>query len=105
MSKSLSFHGPHVTESVRDLANGLTLVVSTQSGVLLGEDPEVVSPRSYATCCDRGTTVKKDSKTLGDIMLLSAVIWEQVAAYGRVSHWMDRPSQPFPGRQVKTAST
>jgi len=67
---SLSFHGPHVAESSRDLANGLSLEVSTQSGVLLGEDPEVVSPRSYATCYDRGTTVKKDGKTLGDVMLL-----------------------------------
>ncbi len=67
---SLSFHGPHVTELVRDLANGLSLVVSTQSGVLMGEDPEAASPRSYATCYDRGTTVKKDGKTLGDVMLL-----------------------------------
>jgi hypothetical protein len=67
---SLSFHGPHVTESVRDLTNGLSLVVSTQSGVLMGEDPEVISPRSYATCYDRGTTVRRGGKNLGDVMLL-----------------------------------
>jgi hypothetical protein len=53
-----------------ELANELSLEVSTQSGVLQGEDPEVESPRSYATCFDRGTTVRRGSKTLGDVMLL-----------------------------------
>ena len=81
---SLSFHGPHVFESTRELANGLSLEVSTQSGVLQGEDPEVESPRSYATCYDRGTTVRRDGKTLGDVMLLEdtdpdgdMVVWKR----------------------------
>ena len=67
---SLSFHGPHAKESSRELANGLNLEVSTQSGVLMGEEPGVISPRNYATCYDRGTTVRRDGKTLGDVMLL-----------------------------------
>lgn len=68
-AKSLSFHGPHVSEMVRDLANGLNLEISTQAGVLLGEGPEE-SPRAYATCYDRGTTVRRGGDTLGDVMLL-----------------------------------
>jgi hypothetical protein len=67
---SLSFHGPHVSELMRDLANGLNLEISTQAGVLMGEDPDVANPRSYATCYDRGTTVRRDGNTLGDVMLL-----------------------------------
>ena len=67
---SLSFHGPHVSELMRDLSNGLNLEISTQAGVLMGENPDVASPRSYATCYDRGTTVRRDGKTLGDVMLL-----------------------------------
>ena len=66
----LSFHGPHVTVSTKELANGITLVFSHQSGVLISDNPEAVSPRNYATVFDRGTTIKEDDKTLGDVMLL-----------------------------------
>ncbi len=68
-AKSLSFHGPHISELVRELSNGLNLEISTQAGVLLGEGPEE-SPRAYATCYDRGTTVRRGTDTLGDVMLL-----------------------------------
>ena len=68
-AKSLSFHGPHISELVRELSNGLNLEISTQAGVLLGEGPEE-SPRAYATCYDRGTTVRRGKDTLGDVMLL-----------------------------------
>jgi hypothetical protein len=67
---SLSFHGPHVTESIRELANGLKLVVNTQVGVLMGEDPSVPSPRSYVTSYDKGTTVWDRGERLADVMLL-----------------------------------
>jgi len=66
----LSFHGPHITRSTKELSNGYTLVVSSQSGVLLSDNPASVSPRNHATCFDRGTTIRKDGKTLGDVMLL-----------------------------------
>jgi len=68
-AKSLSFHGPHISELVRELNTGLNLEISTQAGVLLGEGPED-SPRAYATCYDRGTTVRRGKDTLGDVMLL-----------------------------------
>ena len=67
---SLSFHGPHVTESIRELANGLKLIVNTQVGVLIGEDPSVPSPRSYVTSYDKGTTVWDRGTRLADVMLL-----------------------------------
>jgi hypothetical protein len=67
---SLSFHGPHVTESIRELANGLKLIVNTQVGVLMGEDPSVPSPRSYVTSYDKGTTVWDRGERLADVMLL-----------------------------------
>lgn len=67
---SLSFHGPHVSELVRKLSNGLNLEISTQAGVLMGDDLSIDNPRSYATCYDRGTTVRMGDKTLGDVMLL-----------------------------------
>lgn len=67
--RGLSFHGPHITESTRTLKNGTTLVVSNQSGVLLSEDPAAESPRNFATCFDRGTTIKTESGN-GDVMLL-----------------------------------
>jgi len=67
---SLSFHGPHVTESIKELANGLKLVVNTQVGVLIGEDPAVSSPRSYVTSYDKGTTVWNRGERLADVMLL-----------------------------------
>jgi len=68
--RGLSFHGPHIPELTRELANGITLIVSNQSGVLISENPEAKSPRNYATNFDRGTTIKVGDKTLGDIMLL-----------------------------------
>jgi hypothetical protein len=68
--QGLSFHGPHITTLEKELTNGVGLVYSHQSGVLLSEDPEAVSPRNFATCFDRGTTYKFDGKTLGDVMLL-----------------------------------
>lgn len=68
--RGLSFHGPHITEFARELTNGITLVVSNQSGVLTSENPAAKSPRNYATNFDRGTTIKRGDKTLGDVMLL-----------------------------------
>jgi hypothetical protein len=67
---SLSFHGPHVTEFVRELANGWKLVVNTQLGVLIGEDLTVPSPRSLVTSHDKGTTLWSEGKRLADVMLL-----------------------------------
>ena len=69
--QGLSFHGPHIKESERMLANGVKLVISNQSGVLLSDDPAAKSPRNFATCFDRGTTVgNKERSALGDVMLL-----------------------------------
>jgi hypothetical protein len=67
---SMSFHGPHVTEFVRELANGLKLIVNTQVGVLIGEGPAVPSPRGWVTSYDKGTTVWSGDKRLADVMLL-----------------------------------
>ncbi len=69
-ASSLSFHGPHVTESIRELSNGLKLIINTQIGVLLPEDPAVQSPRGYAASNDNGVTVWKDGERLADVMLL-----------------------------------
>lgn len=66
----LSFHGPHLTERIRELKNGVTLIASNQSGVLISENLEARSPRHYATNFDRGTTIRRDGETLGDVMLL-----------------------------------
>lgn len=67
----LSFHGPHVFLFSRELANGISLEFSTQSGVLMSLlSPETISPRNNATCFDRGNTVKLNGQTLGDVMLL-----------------------------------
>ncbi len=68
--RGLSFHGPHIKELTKTLANGVTLVVSNQSGVLLSDDREAKSPRNLATCYDRGTTYTLAGKNLGDVMLL-----------------------------------
>ncbi|NKB71178.1 MAG: hypothetical protein GKR89_29250 [Candidatus Latescibacteria bacterium] len=69
--RCISFHGPHVIDSTKALASGYILEVNSQSGVLYSETPEAVSPRNYATCFDRGSTIKDaDGKTLGDVMLL-----------------------------------
>jgi hypothetical protein len=81
-ASSLSFHGPHVTESIRELSNGLKLIVNTQIGVLLPEDPAVPSPRGYAASSDNGVTVWKDGERLADVMLL-----EDVDAEGDMS-WL-----------------
>ena len=67
----LSFHGPHIFLGEKELENGISLEFSTQSGVLMSMlGAETVSPRNWATCFDRGSTVKLDGKTQGDIMLL-----------------------------------
>jgi len=65
-----SIHGPHTVETTRELANGFTLEVNTQSGVLLSENREASSPRNFATSFDRGTTVMKSGKRVSDVMLL-----------------------------------
>jgi len=64
-----SFHGPHVYERRTELENGVKLAVSNQSGTLRTDDPSKVSPRNYATCFDRGTTIILPNST-GDVMLL-----------------------------------
>jgi hypothetical protein len=69
-ASSLSFHGPHVTEATRELSNGLKLIVNTQIGVLMPEDPSVQSPRGYVASYDKGVTVWKDEERLADVMLL-----------------------------------
>lgn len=72
--KGLSFHGPHIYDFSKTLDNGVTLMVSSQSGVLLSDDPSAKSPRNFATCYDRGTTYKPAPGTKGgsngDAMLL-----------------------------------
>ena len=70
---SLSFHGPHVTENVKELASGLRLIANTQLGVLIGEDTvasNVLNPRGYAASYDKGVTVWSCGKRLADVMLL-----------------------------------
>jgi hypothetical protein len=70
---SLSFHGPHVTENIKELANGLRLVINTQLGVLIGESStaeNVLNPRGYAASYDKGVTVWSRDKRLADVMLL-----------------------------------
>jgi len=67
--RGLSFHGPHIEDFSRKLSNGTSLKISSQSGVLLSEDPQAKSPRNYATCYDRGTTIHTATGN-GDIMLL-----------------------------------
>lgn len=69
--RCISFHGPHVVDSTKKLSSGYILEVNSQSGVLYSENPEAVSPRNYATCFDRGSTIKDaQGRTLGDAMLL-----------------------------------
>ena len=69
--RCISFHGPHVVDATKRLSNGYILEANSQSGVLLSENPEAVSPRNFATCFDRGSTIKDlDGKVLGDAMLL-----------------------------------
>jgi hypothetical protein len=67
---SMSFHGPHVTEFVRELSNGLKLIVNTQVGVLIGEGPADPSPRGWVASYDKGTTVWSHDKRLADVMVL-----------------------------------
>lgn len=64
-----SFHGPHIYEIKRELKNGVKLSVSNQSGTLRTVDPTKISPRNYATCFDRGTTITLPDSN-GDVMLL-----------------------------------
>jgi len=72
--KGLSFHGPHIHDFSKTLDSGVTLIVSSQSGVLLSDDENAKSPRNFATCYDRGTTYKPAPDTKGgsngDAMLL-----------------------------------
>jgi len=69
--RCISFHGPHVVDSVKTLSSGYILEVNSQSGVLYSENPEAISPRNFATCFDRGSTIKDaQGGTLGDVMLL-----------------------------------
>lgn len=72
--RGLSFHGPHIEDFSKTLDSGVTLVVSSQSGVLLSDDENALSPRNFATCYDRGTTYKPAPGTQGgsngDAMLL-----------------------------------
>lgn len=65
-----SFHGAHITDATKQLANGVVLIYNNQSGVLLSDDREAKSPRNFATCYDRGTTYRVGDKDLADIMLL-----------------------------------
>jgi len=70
---SLSFHGPHVTENVKELASGLRLIINTQLGVLIGEsttEVNVQNPRGYAASYDKGVTVWSGDERLSDVMLL-----------------------------------
>ena len=70
---SLSFHGPHVTENIKELASGLRLIVNTQLGVLIGEsttEVNVQNPRGYAASYDKGVTVWSGDERLSDVMLL-----------------------------------
>ena len=66
----LSFHGPHIEDFRKELSNGITLLVSNQSGVLLSDDRGAFSPRNLATCYDRGTTYIRNGNVQGDVMLL-----------------------------------
>jgi len=73
---SLSFHGAHVTENVKELASGLRLIINTQLGVLVGESTTEVNlqnPRGYAASYDKGVTVWSGDKRLSDVMLLEDV--------------------------------
>jgi hypothetical protein len=73
---SLSFHGAHVTENIKELASGLRLIINTQLGVLVGESTTEVNlqnPRGYAASYDKGVTVWSGDKRLSDVMLLEDV--------------------------------
>jgi hypothetical protein len=70
---SLSFHGPHVTENIKELASGLRLIINTQLGVLIGEsstEANLQNPRGYAASYDKGVTVWSGDERLADVMLL-----------------------------------
>jgi len=69
--RGFSIHGPHVADFTKTLANGITLVANHQPfGVRVSENLNAVSPRHYATGNGRGTTIKRDGRILGDILLL-----------------------------------
>jgi hypothetical protein len=73
---SLSFHGAHVTENIKELASGLRLIINTQLGVLVGESTTEINlqnPRGYAASYDKGVTVWSGDKRLSDVMLLEDV--------------------------------
>ena len=70
---SLSFHGPHVTENIKELESGLRLIINTQLGVLIGESTTEVNlqnPRGYAASYDKGVTIWSGNERLADVMLL-----------------------------------
>jgi len=73
---SLSFHGAHVTENIKELASGLKLIINTQLGVLVGEstvEENLKNPRGYAASSDKGVTVWSGDERLSDVMLLEDV--------------------------------
>ena len=73
---SLSFHGAHVTENIKELASGLRLIINTQLGVLVGEgtvEENLNNPRGYAASSDKGVTVWSGDERLSDVMLLEDV--------------------------------
>ena len=70
---SLSFHGPHVTENIKELDSGLRLIINIQLGVLIGEsttEENLQNPRGYAASYDKGVTVWSGDERLSDVMLL-----------------------------------
>jgi hypothetical protein len=90
---SLSFHGPHVTEEIKELANGLKLIINTQLGVLIGEDTTAINvqnPRGYAASYDKGVTVWKHGKRLADVMLLEDVDPDGDIAWLVHAWWYER---------------
>jgi hypothetical protein len=69
--RGFSIHGRHIADFTKNLANGVTLVANHQPfAVRLSDDVNVVSPRNFATGVGRGTTIRKNDRILGDILLL-----------------------------------
>ena len=70
--KGYSFHGPHVTESVRELTNGLVLDANTQTGMWIAEDPD--NPLNHLKWRSHDTTViDSNGEVLADILIPEAV--------------------------------
>lgn len=103
--RGLSFHGPHITDFTRELANGTKLTISSQSGVLLSEDPEAKSPRNHATCYDRGTTIRtavKHLQILADITSIEVSVNQGEVA---MLYLVEPPGQPQPIRLTTAKDT